>query len=170
MIPFLASAARWLLSGGWKYASMGLLALGLLFYRHEAHSWHNAFDAQRSAYVAAQAEATAKQLAANLATQARYRAAANETDTDHAKALVDADSAAVRYIAGHRLRASDQCPTSGTVAAAQGADPAVPSITAASPIMVVVESGDVMACTADHEYAVSAYEWGQRLIRDGLGE
>lgn len=55
MMPFLASASRWLVSGGWKWAGMGILLLAVLFFRWQAGHYRDQRDAARGSIASWQA-------------------------------------------------------------------------------------------------------------------
>jgi hypothetical protein len=138
-------------------------------YHDKAESCEAGRKAEREAYAAAQVEAKAKQDALNSSIRATYKAAAEETDREHAKALQVAHSAAERFIAG-RLLPRAQGATGRPGAAAQGAGSGVPDEPAADAELVAVTAGDVRVCSGAYEYAASAHQWAQRLIREGVAE
>ena len=114
-IPYMA-----ILKSKWLY--IGLLALAVLFYRQQAHSWENAFKAQRGAYQAASAKAETAHIAAKMATEARYRTKARISDDRHQAALESASSAAERFIAagGVRRACNQRAPGAAVATAASG--------------------------------------------------
>jgi hypothetical protein len=150
--------------------ALGVQSIRAEHYHDKAESCEAGRKADRDAYVAAQVEAKAAQDRLNASISARYKAAAEETDREHTKALQDAHSAAERFIAGNRLRQSAQGAAGRSGPTAQGAGSSVPDEPAADAELVAVSAGDVRVCTMDHEYAASAYQWAQRLIRGGVAE
>lgn len=105
------------------------LLVGLLWargnhYRHKAESWQSAFKAQKAAYTAAQAEAEAKQRAAdvgNLAAQIEHN---KQMDIAHDRLEAARSTAVGEYIRTHRLRPEAAgCSPGGTGAAGVPGDP-----------------------------------------------
>lgn len=152
-----------------KLASLLALVAALLWYRHSAQTWENAFDRLKAEYIADSQMAVWKQIASNQATEARYRTKAQETDLAYQANLSRAERAATGYIAANRVRPVDQCAPGGTTAAAQGEGAGLPAVAAAD-AFVAVAPADVTACTDAAVYARSAHEWAASLLREGLGE
>ena len=154
-------------------ALVAVAVWGWLGHRSAA-KWHRVADsteiarkADRREYQAAQKEAEAAQIAANLATEARYSAIAKETNHDYQIALGDAQRRASDYISRMRIKTLDRSPRAAFTAATDNG-PGVPSDPAANSELVAVKPDDINACTVDHEYALGAYKWGQSLVKDGL--
>jgi hypothetical protein len=141
----------------------GVLAVFGLFaaswhYRHAYHAEKALRKADRAAYVAAQAQATERAQAALAATEAEYRSKANEADLSYRAGLVDARSAADRYVTANRVRNQTAArDASAAPASAENRGPGVPASLPADAVMV--SEGDVRACTDAVTYAIGAHEW-----------
>lgn len=131
--------------------------------------WHGKQRAQdQTRAIAAAAERAEKDmLAAIKRQQDRYNTLAKETDDAHKQALADAGNRTDRFIAANRVR-PQTCRAAQADAASQGEAAGAPE--AAPTDAVLVEASDVRACSAAAVYAQSSYEWGQKLLRDGLAE
>lgn len=114
-------------------------------------------------------QARAAQVALNEQTKAKYEAAAKEADHEHAMQLDKALAAGERYATSHRVRWNESV-ASGTDPRAKGEGAGLPESPAAEAFMVAVSKSDFDKCSALYPYAAGAYEWGQRLIKDGVGE
>lgn len=90
-----------------RWLHYAVLAAAVLFYRADARSWHHAFDAQKSATIAASAAATAKAIRAQIQHQAATAVIAERADnaTDEADRLRRAAGA-------YRLRPEAHCSAS----------------------------------------------------------
>lgn len=128
--------------------------------------WNKA-EAYSAALISASDKASAAFRAQIKAQQESYNILAKETDREHKKALADAGDRTDRFIAARRVR-PETCGAASPPQASQGEDPRAPE--AAPADAVLVEAGDVRACSAAAVYAQSSYEWGQKLLRDGLAE
>ena len=144
---------RWLI----PYAAVALI-IGVQTWRLS----HVKHDLTRARATIAQMEQASKQardaqIAANLATEARYRAQAEKTDHDHQTELASAYDAANRFIAANRVRPDHSRSTGPAIAPAEdhgaGVSAPVPEGT------VLVSPADVQACTSATSYAISAHEW-----------
>lgn len=145
----------------------GALAVFGLFaaswhYRHAYHAEKALRRADRSAYVAAQVQATERAQAALAATEAKYRSKANEANLSYRAELAEARTLADRFIARNRVRVTAASPASGTLAAAEDRAAGVLQAVPAS-AFVAVPDRDVQACTAAYIYAVKAREWALTL-------
>lgn len=114
-------------------------------------------------------QARAAQIAANMATEARYRAESEKTDADYRKALEGALRAADRYALGHRVR--PDCSRSPGPAIAAPENPTPPDNDGPGPMpdMVAVprpEFEDFVANTIRLDQIVNGY--GKGLIEEGL--
>lgn len=110
----------------------------------------------------AQVVAAQKAQQAIAATEASYKAQAEQKDQEYHVEMDSARAAAARYIASHRVQpATAQGAASGTVAAAQGSGAGVREDLPASG--VVVSDSDVQACTDTTTYAVKLREWALGL-------
>jgi len=114
-------------------------------------------------------QARAAQLALNEQTKAKYEAAAKEADHEHAMQLDKALAAGERYALSHRVRWNESV-ASGADPRAKGEGAGLPESAPAEAFMVAVSKSDFDKCSALYPYAAGAYEWGQRLIKDGVGE
>lgn len=114
-------------------------------------------------------QARAAQLALNEQTKAKYEAAAKEADHEHATQLDKALAAGERYALSHRVRWNESV-ASGADSRAKGEGAGLPESAPAEAFMVAVSKSDFDKCSALYPYAAGAYEWGQRLIKDGVGE
>ena len=114
-------------------------------------------------------QARAAQVALNEQTKAKYEAAAKEADHEHAMQLDKALAAGERYALSHRVRWNESV-ASGADPRAKGEGAGLPESPTAEAFMVAVSKSDFDKCSALYPYAAGAYEWGQRLIKDGVGE
>lgn len=114
-------------------------------------------------------QARAAQVALNEQTKAKYEAAAKEADHEHAMQLDKALAAGERYALSHRVRWNESV-ASGADPRAKGEGAGLPESAPAEAFMVAVSKSDFDKCSALYPYAAGAYEWGQRLIKDGVGE
>jgi hypothetical protein len=131
--------------------------------RHGRHKAQKVLASTVVAWKAAEREATAAQIAANSAQQARWAQQARNVDHDYQKARVDADSRSERFIAVNRVRACATGPASQSDPAAQG-NSAQGSDGAGQPaILVAVKPEDVNICTENTMRLQSAREWALTL-------
>jgi hypothetical protein len=145
--------------------------LAILFYRHEAQSWHTAFNSQKSEMVAKSAEATAKQLAAVQTVEAQSRKQAQVIDTKYQQALNAAKGAADSLPrAPSVMRPYHEDTVSRPYPTAQGGGPSIPAPASTeanmAPMnqdMVAMSRADAETCATDYTYAQSAFEWTQAL-------
>ena len=132
--------------------------------------WHGKAKSDRVlastviAWKAAEREATAAQIAANSAQQARWAQQARNVDHDYQKARVDADSRSERFIRSGGLR----CPANprGT----GGSDPVQSPDTATgidgageAPVLVAIAPDDVRICSENTLRLDAAREWALTL-------
>lgn len=118
--------------------------------------------ADRKAVADAQVEAARLALAAKAATEARYKAHAQEIDREHETQLADARSDVDRYIAASRVRGKAVAGAgSKAVASADNRDPGVPAGLPAN--YVPVAESDLRACAAATAYALDARAWALGL-------
>ena len=120
-------------------------------------------DCQRAGVKAREA-----QIALNRETKAKYEAAAKEADHEHSKALALANDRTERWIAANRVRQAGGSGAERSGAAAEGEAAGVHQEMPAD--AVLVGAADVRICTARSQDALSAYEFGQALIRAGVAE
>lgn len=146
------------------------LALGLTVqtlranhFHADRDRWHAAFDAQKAAYEAAQQEATAKAIAAKLATEARYRAEAEKTDNEYQTALARAQRASDAYAARMRAKASGGAP-GRTPSPAPRDGPESPDRPCADAVVVTRDDFDILVENSVRLEA--AHEWAKTLNMD----
>lgn len=163
----IGGALSWATANATRMLAIGL-ALALAWGAIERHGKHKAQKVLAStviAWKAAEREATAAQLAANAAQQARWTQQAKETDDGYQKARIDADSRAERFIAANRVR--NACPRS-----TGGSDPlpgtaSAPGIDGPGGITVVdavtVPADDVRICTRNTGRLDAARDWALGL-------
>jgi hypothetical protein len=120
-------------------------------------------DCQRAGIKAREA-----QIALNKETKAKYEAAAKEADHEHEKALALANDRTERWIANHRVRQAGGSGADRSGAAAENQAAGVHQEMPAD--AVLVGAADVRICTARSQDALSAYEFGQALIKAGVAE
>ncbi len=174
----LAGAARRALSALWGLTTryplaaalcVSLLACGLLW-RSGEHARDQRDGAraeladQRAAYANAQVEAARLAIAAKAATEARYKAHAQEIDREHETQLADARSDVDRYIASQRVRGKAVASAGSKTAVAPG--DSHPGVPAGLPTdHVAVAESDLRACAAATAYALDAREWALGLAK-----
>lgn len=147
----------------WLLAILPLaIGLGLQTWRVN-HVKHDLTVARATIAKMEQASQSARQaqLAANLATEARYRAQAEKADHDSQVALADAHAAAARYIAANRVRTNGTDRTSGASSAAQG-DFAQGGHGPGS-ASVMVSEADILICTDNTARLDAVKAWGDAL-------
>ena len=151
----------------WPYALAMALALGLWHY-HGAYKAQVALRAaDKASYVAAQEIARQKAEQARAATEASYKALADQKDKKYATEIADARDASERYIASHRVRAETAQGGAGSAAAAsQGSGPASPDRSSEAPFLVSVTPDDIRICTENTARLEKAREWA--LTLDGV--
>lgn len=113
----------------------------------------------------AQAQATAIAQQALRHQEAVYQQKATEADHAYQTQLAAAQSAADRYIAGHRLRADGASGASSTPASAQGSNPASPDRPDNHADMVAVSADDINACTVNSTRLQAARDWALGLAK-----
>lgn len=110
------------------------------------------------------------QIAANLATEARYRAQAEKADHAYQIALQDAQRASERYIAANRVRPNGSRSASGAAAPAEGDVAVSGDRSGIPPNMVAVTADDVRICTANTLRLEAVRDWGLGLKAEGLAD
>lgn len=121
----------------------------------------------RAAYVSAQELARQRNEQAIAKREADYRALADQKDKEYATELADAQSAAERYIASHRLRPPAPQGGAGSATALgqdHGAGGAVGP--GEAPELVGVTADDIRICTENTSRLEKAREWALGL--DGV--
>lgn len=136
--------------------------------KERALSERDAAKAETAQVIQAGKDALAAQIAMNTQTKAKYEAAAEKADHDHAIQLADAMSRTDRFIRAGGLRKAGGSGADRSGAAAEGEAAGVHQEMPAD--AVVVGAADVRICTARSQDALSAYEFGQALIRAGVAE
>lgn len=131
--------------------------------QHNLATCQAARKADRQAYVDAEAEASAKAIAALQAQEAHYQTKAKEADNAYSLDLAAAHTAAGRYAAGHRVPASAVNRSPGPANAAAPDSSASVSSGATAQDFVAISDADFNACTGAVIYAQASYEWAQGL-------
>lgn len=169
MIPALAAeAALSLLWRHWKLI-LGVvvvagLSVALMLTRGTLEREKAAHTKTKGDYAFAQEVASRKAEQQRRDLEDRYRRNADEAEDLHAAALASATDAAERYIAANRVRPqSAQCPSSGTIAAANDQRAGVPEDVPATPELVTITPDDVRSCGAAVAYADRAHSWAMTL-------
>lgn len=157
-----------LLRSPWLY--IGLLVVAVGWYRHDAIRWHVAYNAQRQAYIAAGEAATARQIAANLAVEARYSALKDKTDAEYHSALDVALRRTADYSAAHRVRPGNQGAPSGPDTAAEDNAASGGDGPGSASVLVAVIADDIAICSANTARLDAVRAWGQQLQADGLAQ
>lgn len=156
----LGRAMSWITASTTHLLLAGL-AVALVWGAYERHGW------TKAAKVLASTETAYR---ANLAASEAAKAKAEETSQHdaeinnavHEQRAVAFAGAGDSYKQSHRLQDRPACPASG----GQDNRAPLPAITASPAIVVADEDFDI--CTANANYALSSYEWAQKLIADGL--
>lgn len=143
-------------------ALLAALVWGWLGHRNAA-KWEKVLRSTEVAMRAAEREATANQIAANQAQEARWAAQSRKVDHDYQTALDRSQRAADSYIAANRVqRHGASCPGGGdTVPRADTAGSA--DSASAEAEMVTVTPDDIKICTANTERLSSARDWALGL-------
>lgn len=161
MILYIIANWKWLL-GAAASAALGIAMAVTTIDRNQWRAAARKGDATIAKFIAAQKQAEIDFRAAITAKEREYKDHADDADQTHTAELVDARSAADRYIATHRVPAchSGGAPSS-TTTGTQGGSSGIPASVPAD--AVVVTSGDVQACTAAAKYALDAHNWAVGL-------
>lgn len=139
-----------------------------------AAKWHRVADsteiarkADRREYRAAQVQAEAAQIAANLATEAATARKARKADYDYQAALNDARGLAGAYAS--RMRVTAAC-RPARVAGAPAEDGPAPGGDGPGDgtDMVAVTREDFTTLTDNTIRLQAVHDWGQSLVKDGL--
>lgn len=161
----IANAFTWATANVARMLAIAL-ALSLAWGAIERSGKHKAQRVLAStvtAWKAAEREATAAQIAANSAQQARWAQQAKETDNDYQKARIDADSRSERFIAANRVRRD--CPRSASSGdTVQSPDPA-PSANGPGEgaFLVTIAPDDVRICTENTTRLQAGHDWALGL-------
>lgn len=143
-------------------AFMGL-ALAANHYRHAYHAEKALRQADRAAYVMAQAEASRLAKAALDRAEARYQEKARAADEKTALAVAAADAATADYARRMRVKAP-ACAASEPVAAAKSGSASVPQSLPAYPD-ILISDADLQACSVNTATLLQAREWALSLAR-----
>lgn len=157
-----------------RYPWQAALALALGFAAWCWQGWNGA-EAQRDearATIAkmelASEQARQAQIAANLASEARYRAEAEKTDAEHQKELALARSASDRYARAHGLRAYCAGGSGQTLAPAEDNAPQGGDRPGDLANVVVVQRNDYDLLVDNSLRLKAVHDWGQTLVKEGL--
>ena len=169
ILMFLLGYARiglaWIKALPWYVLALAGCAVVIVWQHHAETSLRDenkALNATLAQVKDAQTQATVIAQQALRHTEAVYQAKAQEADHAYQTQLAAAQSAADRYIAGHRVHAAGGAGSaSSTPASPQGGSAAVPESLPAD--AVVVSAGDVQACTSAVTYGVAAHDWALGL-------
>lgn len=158
------------LSAAWLVAGALAVAGAWLYARHEHTRADRAVAAlatTKAAYVSAQELARQRNEQTIAKREADYRALADQKDKEYATELADAQSAAERYIASHRLRPpapQDGVGSAPALGQDRGASGAVGPGEASE--LVGVTADDIRICTENTSRLEKAREWALGL--DGV--
>lgn len=138
------------------------LALAAKHYRHAYHAEKALRQADRAAYIMAQAEASRIAKAALDHAEARYKEKARAADEKTFLAVAAADAATADYARRMRIKAF-ACGTSAAVAEAPRYGPRFSERAGAASNMVAVTEDDLQVCTTNTIKLESAREWALGL-------
>lgn len=156
-----------LCAGGWAWQTVRINGFQLWFVkihglRAERDDAVKGRADDHASYVAAQEIARQKAEQARAATEASYKALADQKDKEYATEIADARSAADAYIASHRVQPqAAQGASSRSVAGATSDGAGLRQDLPAAGI--VVSEADVHACTEVTGYALKLREWALSL-------
>jgi hypothetical protein len=142
------------------------LAIWGWFGHHSAAKWKRVLRSTEVAYVAAQKDAKAAQIAANLAATARYSALERKSADDYRPAMESAHSAVIAYVG--RMPACPRSASGGTNPAAMPDNPGVDAGPGESSGMAAITVADLDALAGNTVRAESCRAWGQSLIDAGM--
>jgi hypothetical protein len=132
--------------------------------RHGKHKAQRVLASTVTAWKAAEREATAAQIAANSAQQARWAQQARNVDDGYQKARVDADSRSERFIRSGGLRCPANPRGTGSGDPVQSPDAAASVDGAgAQAVLVAVVPDDVRICSENTTRLQAAQEWALGL-------
>lgn len=124
--------------------------------------------AGRKADRAAWAHQVALAHAATVAAERTSKEISIDAEASHDKLL--ADNAGLRdYIAAHRLPVAASGGAAAPASAAGNHSAGIPAATATGALVATSEA-DLVKCDADYAYALSSYDYGQKLIAGGLAK
>lgn len=113
-------------------------------------------------------QARKDQIAANLATEARYRAKAEKTDVEYRETLQGALRAADRYAAANRVPAHCARSPGTALAPAEGDDPPRDNGPGETAELVAITREDFDALTENTIRLQAAHDWATGLVEEGL--
>lgn len=166
-----ALSALWALAV--KYPALAAMCLALAFSAYLWRGWNHADAhtaaqvagraADRAAYTEAQVEAARLALAAKAATEARYKAHAQEIQDAYETKLASVSDAARAFIDRNRVRVASVAGSSSGSASATG--DRNPGVSESLPTggLVAVSDADVLACSDATAYAIAARDWALGL-------
>lgn len=159
-------ALAWLKTLPWYVMALAA-CVAVIAWQHHAETRKDARIAALSATAAqmnaAQAEATRLASEALHHQEQVYQAKAKESDDAYTTQLAAAQSAADRYIAGHRVRTDSTSGASAALASPQGGSPASPDRPDNHADMVAVSADDINACTVNSTRLQAAHDWALGL-------
>jgi len=125
-------------------------------------------QAQISNILAASEANRQAQIAQREKEKAAYKRAYEIAEETHAKELASAHDSLDRYIAANRLRKDHRISTPG--ASGEGQTAGSGQEAGGETFLVAVTERDLKICTDNTARLEAAYQWGQQLIKDGVGE
>jgi hypothetical protein len=163
---FLDTAVAFLRRWGW-FILPAILALAVLWYRHEAQSWERAFVAQKASYEAAQALAKARQAEKDRATADTFKSIAERVEYASREYEGAFRAAADSYAGRMRIKAS-QGGGCGPVAPGVHPDPGAPDGGQADADMVALSREDFDRLTGQAMQNAERGAFLTALIDEGL--
>ncbi len=164
---WLKQALWGILSLARRYPWQAALVISLVWGwngHHNASKWHNAYNAQKAAYDAAQDAASARQRARDAA-DLNKQTDRNRKLTDEHGALETARVDAVRRYAG--LHKITECPSSGTNLASLPIDPGPSAKGLAQSGMVAITAKDLDELSAKAMRDTEWQHFGETMIAEG---
>jgi hypothetical protein len=158
------SALRWLMAHPWQAACIGLVCVSA--WQYAAIGRLNGRLVQREAVITRQNALIAEMQAKAEQARAKSVTIAKDADNEHKERAKVSLAATDNFVSRNRLpapKASVSAPE-----AVEGAGNVKGPATEA--VMVAVSEADVRICAANYDYARTAFDWTQGLIREGLGD
>lgn len=161
----LGKAWTWALRNpAWALCAALAALCGLLWHERDVKAGQVAhLTAQANAFKTAQVEAASLAKQKHDKQEAAYIAKAQDADHAYQTQLAAAQSAADRYIAGHRLHADGTGSASATPASPQSSGAASPDRPDNPADMVAVSADDINACTVNSTRLQAARDWALGL-------
>lgn len=149
----------------WALCAALAALCGLLWHERDIKARQVAhLTAQAAEFRAAQVEAGRLAQEALHHQEAVYQAKAQDADHAYQTQLAAAQSAADRYIAGHRVRSSaGQSDAGSAIASPQGSSAKGSDGPGTAPDMVAVTAGDIQVCTVNTERLEAVRDWAITL-------